>query len=121
MKKIFTKLLSVFICALMIAYLLPTSVYASAINRISKPTVQEQGQSMDGDAEPYAIGEDISLRNENTKYIRMSDGSYHVAMYETAVHYLNEDGDWDEIDNTLVSSSSNDTGDFAGVSNLKGK
>lgn len=53
--------------------------------------------------------------------IRMSDGSYHVAMYETAVHYLDEDGDWDEIDNTLVSSSSNDTDDFAGVSNLKGK
>lgn len=74
MKKIFTKLLSVFICALMIAYLLPTSVYASAINRISKPTVQEQGQSVDGDAEPYAIGEDISLRNENTKYIATLQG-----------------------------------------------
>ena len=50
----------------------------------------------------------------------MSDGSYYVAMYNSAVHYL--DGDvWEEIDNTLASSSASDSDDIAGVATSKGK
>lgn len=48
----------------------------------------------------YIIGEDDSLRKENEKHFRMSDGSYVVAVYPEAVHYL-EDNEWKEIDNTL--------------------
>lgn len=48
----------------------------------------------------YVVGEDESLRKENEKHFRMSDGSYIAAVYPEAVHYL-EAGEWKEIDNTL--------------------
>ncbi len=48
----------------------------------------------------YVVGEDESLRKENEKHFRMSDGSYIAAVYPESVHYL-EDGEWKEIDNTL--------------------
>lgn len=49
----------------------------------------------------YVVGEDESLRKENEKHFRMSDGSYIAAVYPEAVHYL-DNGEWEEIDNTLV-------------------
>ena len=49
----------------------------------------------------YVIGEDESLRKENEKHFRMSDGSYIAAVYPEAVHYL-EDDEWKDIDNTLT-------------------
>ena len=48
----------------------------------------------------YIVGEDESLRKENEKHFHLSDGSYIAAVYPEAVHYL-EDGEWEEIDNTL--------------------
>jgi len=48
----------------------------------------------------YVVGEDESLRKENEKHFRMSDGSYIAAVYPEAVHYL-EAGEWKDIDNTL--------------------
>jgi hypothetical protein len=67
------------------------------------------------------LGEDVSKRTENAKYIRMSDGSYYVAMYDDAVHYQDENGDWQDIDNTLSESSAADSDDVAGVATSKGK
>ena len=121
MKKAFTKLLSVFLCILMVVYLLPTSVYASAIEHISDMIKSTGNTETRIEKDIYPLGEDISLRTENAKYIRMSDGSYYVATYETAVHYLDENGKWEEIDNTLVSSAAEDDNDFSGVATSKGK
>ena len=45
--------------------------------------------------------EDVSLREENVKHFRMTDGSYKAVIYDTPVHYLDEDGLWQEYDNTL--------------------
>ena len=121
MKKTFTKLLSVFLCILMVVYLLPTSVYVSAIEHISDMIKPSGNAETSIEKDVYPLGEDISLRTENAKYIRMSDGSYYVATYETAVHYLDENGKWEEIDNTLVSSAAEDDNDFSGVATSKGK
>ena len=67
-------------------------------------------------SEPYVLGEDESLRDEYTKYFRLSDGSYAAAAYEEAVHYLDGTGSWKEIDNRLADSASADDG-FSGLEN----
>jgi len=121
MKKAFTKLLSVFLCILMVVYLLPTSVYAATINKISELFDKNETENVFSGENIYAIGEDTSLRTENSKTIRMSDGSYYVATYETAVHYLDENGKWEEIDNTLVDDVKKSDDDISGSSTSKGK
>lgn len=105
----------------------PNSVYAAVADLISdnstESTLENNGAENveEGSKEVYALGEDISKRTENAKYIRMSDGSYYVAMYNNAVHYQDENGDWQDIDNTLSGSSASDSDDIAGVATNKGK
>ena len=100
------------------------SVFAAEIERGDDEiayTLQEPTSGQADESEKiYAVDEDVTLRNENTKYIRMSDGSYYVALYDTAVHYLNEDDEWVEIDNTLSQLEASDEEDFVGVGTNKG-
>ena len=122
------KFLSVLLSVLMLASVMPSSVYAIAAEDIAdglrtdeivSSTVSSE-EASEASSEVYALGEDVSKRTENAKYIRMSDGSYYVAVYDSAVHYL--DGDvWEEIDNTLASSSASGSDDVAGVATSKGK
>ena len=51
---------------------------------------------------PFIIGEDNEQRTESIKHFRLSDGSYLMVDYGESVHY-ESDGDWLDIDNTLVS------------------
>ena len=116
--KTFTKALSIFLSILMVIYLVPSYVYAQTAEDIASlfdgnEDVEPISESLD--TEVYALGEDISMRTENAKYIRMSDGSYYVAMYEQPVHYLDAGSIWREIDNTLSASDANGDDDFAGV------
>ena len=68
------------------------------------------------ESEAYVLGEDASLRDEHTKYYRLSNGAYAAASYEEAVHYLKEDGTWQEIDNRMTECGAGDDG-FAGAEN----
>lgn len=107
--KTFTKALSIFLSILMVIYLVPASVYAQTAENIASlfdgnEDAEPISESLDTEA--YALGEDVSMRTENAKYIRMSDGSYYVAMYDQPVHYLDADDVWQEIDNRLESSGS---------------
>lgn len=52
-------------------------------------------------SEAYIVSEAVEKREENAKHFRMSDGSYIVAQYNTPVHYLDENGEWIDIDNTI--------------------
>ena len=121
-----TKILSVLLAILMFVTFVTSSVYAAVADLISyndtESTVGNNTENMDeGSKEVYALGEDISKRTENAKYIRMSDGSYYVAMYNNAVHYQDENGDWQDIDNTLSESAAVDSDDVASVATSKGK
>ena len=51
---------------------------------------------------PFIIGEDNEQRAESIKHFRLSDGSYLMVDYGEPVHY-ESNGDWLDIDNTLVS------------------
>ena len=50
------------------------------------------------------VCEDFSLREQNAKHFKLSDGSYTAVVYDKPVHYLQENT-WTEIDNSLVSAS----------------
>ena len=48
------------------------------------------------------LGEMESLRTEDEKHFRMSDGTYMAVSYGMAVHVQDEDGQWQDIDNRMV-------------------
>ncbi len=52
-------------------------------------------------AEMAIVSEDESLRGEYEKHFLCEDGSYVAVSYNTPVNFLDEDGEWQEIDNTL--------------------
>ena len=48
------------------------------------------------------VGEEISLRAESEKHFRLSDGSYIAVSYSAPVHFMNDNGIWQDIDNSPV-------------------
>ena len=55
------------------------------------------------------MGEVEDLREEDTKHFRLSDGSYIAVSYGMPVHYEDENGNWEDIDNTIVQNSETST------------
>ena len=49
----------------------------------------------------YIVGEDRSKRGEFEKHYYLSDGSFAAVTYTEAVHYLDENGEWQDIDYSL--------------------
>ncbi|MBQ3519336.1 MAG: DNRLRE domain-containing protein [Clostridia bacterium] len=96
------------ICLLLVLLLTLQSMplRASALEAIRNSlsdfsTATDLIQSDVNDVASPIIGEDISLRDANTKHFRHEDGSYTAAMYDSPVHYY-ADGEWKDIDNTLT-------------------
>jgi len=117
MKKIGKSLLAVLLSVLMVVYLMPLGVFANQDSRdtSSKNNRLKNDLMMDN---PGAIAdaamEETDMRTANTKYIRLADGSHYVAQYENDVHYIDEEGLWQEIDNTLLSSAAINAEDICG-------
>ena len=92
------KSLCVFMSLLMVLLSFPLTVFAQEV-----ATEAEESH----DAEPNAeIIELLDQRTADTKYFRLPDGTYYAAQYETDVHYLDENGVWQDIDNTLTADGS---------------
>ncbi|MBE6580029.1 MAG: RHS repeat-associated core domain-containing protein [Ruminococcaceae bacterium] len=83
-----------FFLAIIIAVLsLPLSVFAAGIASSAEPTDAEQEL-------PEAF-EIVELREESVKHYRLLDGTYVAAQYDVAVHEKDENGVWQDIDNSL--------------------
>lgn len=104
MKKIGTRALSIVISILMVIYLVPLSVYASFSEYLSDKENTDIAQ------EPSGIIRDVfevtDRREETVKHFRLEDGSYTAVQYDVPVHYKDEEGKWQDIDNRLESSGS---------------
>ena len=70
---------------------------------------------------PEVVGELKELRTENTKQFRLSDGSIALVQYETDVHYQDEEGSWQQIDNSLTGAEAEDSSDASGYATAEGK
>ena len=110
--KIATRILSMTLSLVMIFYVIPTVVYAEIADALSKESgevdsVESESQSfldLNGNAlytVDYPLYEVTELREENAKHFRLSDGSYIAAQYSSKIHYPDEYGLWQDIDNTL--------------------
>ena len=109
--KVLTKLLSMVLCLVMMFYVIPTSIYAEVSDALNSKEA-----SLDTASAPSGTERDIyevkELREENVKVFRLEDGSFMAASYASAVHYSDESGEWQDIDNSLSSGLSGiDTGD----------
>ena len=51
--------------------------------------------------QPTVVQEVEELRGEDSKHFQMSDGSYLAVAYGEPVHYQDEEGAWQDIDNAL--------------------
>lgn len=104
MKKIGTRALSIVISILMVIYLVPTSVFANMAQNLS-----DRNEDIDN-TEAAGIIRDVfevtDRREETVKHFRLEDGSYTAVQYDVPVHYMDEDGEWQDIDNRLESSGS---------------
>ena len=55
--------------------------------------------------EPYILSEIEDKREESIKHFQMSDGTMLAAEYGIPVHFEDESGIWEDIDNTLVNEA----------------
>ena len=109
---------------LIIFYMVPITVSAKESDGESLPlgeavestsTVTED-KSESENSEIYEV---IDLRDANTKHFRLPDGSYVAAHYDYPVHYLDEYGDFEDIDNRLSDSGSEFSTENARVKFIK--
>ena len=105
-KRLGTKALSVFLAILMIMTSIPLSIFAVNIQSNSESQSSNEDDSVNLVKNIFEIEE---LRGETVKHFRLEDGSYVAAQYDKPIHYLDENGEWQDIDNTLAESNSDIT------------
>ena len=109
------RILAFFLMSLMVFYVIPVNCMQDFVSALTNEETATTGEETETplDKEIYVLGEDISKREESAKHFRMSDGSYIAVQYEEPVHYLDENGDYVEYDNTLTLAA-NTSGDLTG-------
>ena len=91
------KALAIILSVILVLMSLPLSVFADGLqNLFEKPEVE-----LPFEKEIFEIKEE---RTGNTKTFKLEDGSFYIAQYDSDIHYLDETGVWQDIDNTLATS-----------------
>ena len=125
--KISMKLFAFVMALLMLLVSLPMAAFASAISTSKDNTSTSVGANSEViKKDVIVIEEDETLRDENIKHFRLSDGTTKAVVYAQAVHYKDADGNWVDIDNALTlngneySSNNKQTVKFANKSGSNG-
>ena len=105
--KVATKLLSAVLSAVLLFYVIPTAVYAEVANAIENAGASDEAAEESLGIYGYnsEAHEAVELREESVKHFKVEDGSYVAAQYNYPVHYADDDGKWQDIDNTLASAA----------------
>jgi len=96
-KKIFLKVLCVCLCITCLIATIP----------FSATSVEEYAPSLD-ESISDVVAEAIEYRGEFTKAYRKADGTYVAVNAGEALHFQDDDGAWQEIDNTLAIEKNED-------------
>ena len=99
-----TKMISLVLCFVVIFYLIPISAIAEEATKEFSPQFESELDIGSTETEETPIYEVVELREENAKHFRLSDGSYVAAQYNYPVHYTDENGNLEDIDNRLTES-----------------
>ena len=94
------KSISVVLVFALLVQIFPLSAFAV---KAEPPETATQTEEIvkDTDESPAIAGEVEELRGESEKHFLMEDGTYRAVTYEFPVHYLDEEENWQDIDNTL--------------------
>ena len=111
MRKI-NKLITMFLTIVMISSSLPTMAFAERMYKEDITSTVEQQQTKSTDVkvkkkEPKILKEIVEKRESNIKHFLLDNFSYEAVVYNQPVHYL-ENGQWQDIDNSLVDPASNE-------------
>ena len=91
-----SRILSLILAASIGIQILPLKIFAAEKQEpAAVPEAQEQ-------EEVLILGEDTQKRTADTKHFVLEDGSTIAAVYDVPVHYQDENGEWQDIDNRLV-------------------
>ncbi|MBQ9744288.1 MAG: DNRLRE domain-containing protein [Clostridia bacterium] len=96
MKKRLRAILSFVMMVLIFILSLPIYAFANGVE-----DAVELAEEIKIDYEAEVLDEKEELREENIKHYLLSDGTTKAVVYPVPVHYLNENGEWTDIDNTL--------------------
>lgn len=100
-----TRLLSLLLALIFCIYLVPTEALAIEAKKSILETEHTYARDYDSVDSPDIVSEIVSSRDEYQKEYMLSNGQHLLAVYPTAVHYADENGEWREIDNTLHATS----------------
>ena len=90
---------------LLVMYAVPTIVYAELIDAMeSVNTTDETVPVEEKEIEKGTVFEVVDRREETVKHFRTEDGSFTAVQYNVPVHEKDENGEWQDIDNTLSES-----------------
>lgn len=100
MKKFSIRFIASLLSVLLVVMSLPVSAFAIVLSSDSSPPAEDEiNHNRD-------IVEIIDMRTATDKYFRLDDGSYYVAHYNSDIHYLDDNGVWQDIDNSLAVNGS---------------
>lgn len=100
-----TRILSFFLALVFCLYLVPTEALAAELESASRISQSEYARDFVDEETPDVVSEIISSRDEYQKEYILSNGQRLLTVYPTAVHYMDGEGMWQEIDNTLQTTS----------------
>ena len=120
----FSRVLSMILSMLIIFYMVPITVSAKEADEESLPSGEaaetvDTAIADDVRSKNSEIYEVVDLREANAKHFRLADGSYALAHYDYPVHYIDEYGDYVDIDNRLSDSGSEFSTENARVKFIK--
>lgn len=93
------RLLSFVMTILILVVSLPMYAFASGMD--------SEAEEITVDNTTYVLKELTDRREANVKYYLLSDRTSRAVVYPYDVHYLDENGEWQDIDNTLTLSQGN--------------
>ena len=104
--------LCMILSVILIFYVIPATVYAEVASAFSNEETAETAtesavtENSGANALDYTpvLYEVADLREEGVKHFHLEDGSYVAAQYAYPVHYLDDSGKWQDIDNSLAES-----------------
>ena len=105
--KISMKFFAFVMALLMLLVSLPVATFANAIQTDTNETnssVNTESEAVK--TEVIVLEEDETLRDENIKHFKLSDGTTKAVVYSQAVHYKDSDGKWVDINNALTLNGS---------------
>ena len=102
----FTKFISIVLTLALLLQIAPLQAFATTDETVPPEEVVEAAEI----TAPAAgvVGEVDDLRSEDGKHFRLSDGSFLSVSYGMPVHYTDENGQWQDIDNTLTFQQGSD-------------